>query len=366
MATGLEENQYYELRDETIKSIQEIPGINDALSWRDILDVLRYPPSYLGKPFKKITDKEFTKLVVDELLTEVVYHFYFPLYNVYGFPDGYQLGHATLHVYSSLPAPVKDHFDREWKHRFEMNKEHASSLEEYLGRKRDAVFLYVSVKAQGHEKAGQKATKLADESVHILRAIYMHDFGISEYAYITGKGTYAGSYLTLNIGWSTYTSRFDNTIGKLTNILTKQDPNDIENRLRNAIILFGIETEAARPEVRYTLLTTALEGLLLTEGDRDYLRLKLAEKISFLLENNLDKRLELFEKVKDVYDRRSDFVHQKPKFKPITQEEVEKLGEIFIKVFNKLLELRNQGYEQIQKKDGAKTIDDLVTNLKFD
>jgi len=357
-------DQFSQLRNETISLIQGFLGVKDELAWEDILDVLITPALYLNKPFDDIKDEEFVEFVKKRLLSEKGYHMYFPLYGVCDFPDGYKLGHATLYIYYSIPEPVQKYFDSEWKFQFEKSRQQVT-LEKYLEEKHVTSFLHVSVKAHGSRKAGQKATELADESVHILRSIYDRDFLVSDYAYITEGEKYTGGLSRGKIGWIAYSNRLDAIISKLTNILTKRDPSDIENRLINAIRLFGVGTEATRPEVRYTLLTTGLEGLLMVQNDRDYLGLKLSEKVTFLLEKEPEKRAKLFKVIKDAYARRSDFVHQNPDYEPITDEDVRELRNIFIKVFNKLLELRDDGYTQIQKREGAKTVDRLVEDLKF-
>ena len=113
--------------------------------------------------------------------------------------------------------------------------------------------------------------------------------------------------------------------------------------------LFGLAIEANRPEIRFVLLTNALEGLLMTRGDGDSIRTRMAEKVSFLLEAEGIRRQDLFERVKKLYDRRSDFVHQNADQEQITFTDEFELKSIVRQTFMKLLELRQQGFETVKK-----------------
>lgn len=298
------------------------------------------------------------------------YNVYFPLdVYVYKFPDGYQLGHAKLLAFRSLPTRVRELFEFNWKFQFEKNEKHISTLREYLEKKRGIVFLQISVKAHDIEEANQEAFKLADESVNVLRIIYGYYFPLNE-KLIMDEKQQVGQLSKLGIKpTSTRIGELDDSvIGKLTDILIEQDPSDIETRLRNAVLLLGTGTKTASPEVRYTLLTTALEALLITEDVQQSRGRKLAEKVKFLIETEPEKQTKLFKKVKDGYHlKRSGFLHQTLRYKHnhITNGDVKELWGVVSRVFKKLLELRDEGYKQIRKKEGVKTVDKLVEDSKF-
>lgn len=363
MIAESQHEEEFRVRSETYKALQSIEGVNKELSQIDLNDLLVYPGMYIDKPFNEITDDEFREIITKKWLTNRLYHVYFPLYNVYNFPDGYKLGYGILYIFASLPIPIQEYLDEKWRHEFDRNRGYAANIDEFLKRKRDSTFLYVSVKSYGQDKAGQKATELADESMHILRAVYGADFNLKEYVYIEDAGKYPGGREMGEWASASYAAILDNNYTELTEILTKARPSELETRLRNSIRLFALAIEAIRPEIRYTLLTTALESMLLIKGN--YLRFKLAEKVAFLLGKDKEQRLKLFQNVKDLYDKRSDFVHQNPKYKPITEDDVTNLWETFTNIFHKLLELRDQGYTQVEKKEGIKTIEDLIDDLKF-
>lgn len=364
---GYEPKRIRQLRNDTVRAIRAIPTISDELGEQDIFNVLNLKSLsslYLNKPFRELSKEDIAAFIRKELLIPKSYEFFFLLKYLYNFPDNYKLGFGSLRHFATLPSAIHSYFIEKWARNFKA-RHPQSDVSAYLKREQDAILFTVSLLAHGHEKAIQKAKELASESMHILRIFYGRDFQPDEYAFLV-NGNISSGGIEESLGVvSIYQDNLDALSNQLSAIFVANTPDDLNKRLRNAARLSGLAIEANRPEVSFTLLTTALEALLMTEGDRDYLRLKIAEKTAFLLENDPHERAMLFEVVKDAYDRRSDFVHQNQNYTPVMWTEVIQLWDLFSRVLRRLLGLSKNGYTQIQKKKGKKTIDALVDELKF-
>lgn len=354
-------DEYSDTLDETVQKILSLDNVADELEGSDIAETLPGPASYFDKPFSMISERELKDYVEKNLLIPKTYQVFFRLSTVVDFPDGYQLGQGRLAVPDSLPSSVKEFLSK----RSALGlKKHTSISQEVMRLGLNTQFLTLSLKSYGPAKALQRATRSADEALHILRFEYEMNFSLSQFAILIDDQDRIQMREMNAETWVNYLPELDEITGKLNEILRKPDTTELENRLRNAVRLFGLAMDANRPEIRFVLLTNALEGLLLTRGDRDYLRFRLAEKVAFLVETEETKRLAEFEKIKRLYDRRSDFVHQNAKYEPIEDKDVEELKNVFFQVFNKLLILRSQGYASIEKRQG-KYVDSLIDSLKF-
>jgi hypothetical protein len=355
-------DKFFGIREETIKKITALPGIAEELEGQDIESVFEGAPTYFDKPYNKIADSEFVEYISARLFKKHTFSVFFPLTNVFGFPDGYRLGPAKLVLLGSLPGKVQEFLERGEVGGANSGYPASSGIGD--GQGRTNFYLQVDVDAYGSGKAVRKASRTAQESLHIIRFEYEQNFLLSQFGITLDEGGEIQVRSLASEAWTSHVAELDTVTQELDDILSKPDANELERRLRSGIRLFGLAMEAFQPEIKFSLFTNALEGLLMTKGDRDYLRMRLAEKVSFLLETESSRRKEMFEMVRDLYDRRSDFVHQNAKYKPIEEEEVLALKRIFVAVFNRLLELRAQGYVSVEKCP-AKYVDAMIDDLKF-
>jgi len=322
----------------------------------------------LNKSLKEISDEEYTKYIKSTILSTDSYHFYYPIYGLYNFPKKIKLGYSTIITFDDLNMQVQEDFIFTWKHHFKIDTEYARTEEEYVKRKKNSTFLYLVVEANGPFKATEKASSLAQDSVHILRFLYGVHFPVNECRYIVEGSMNTGGLESVGMafpGSATYVKGFDKKISELTEILTKSKPTTIERKIKNALRIFGIQTSITNDQVRFVLLVTCLESLLLTESDKDYILWKLAEKIAFLLGNN---KREINDYIKQAYKKRSAFIHEKRKKKKaeiITKNDLYSMENIVIALFRKLMKFREKGYIEIQKKEGVKNIDEYIEEIKF-
>jgi hypothetical protein len=149
----------------------------------------------------------------------------------------------------------------------------------------------------------------------------------------------------------------------LLNITRKSELTSLEKRILGAIRLFGISRLSYKPEIRFIMITSALERLLVT--GKDNIAFNLSEMCSFLLKNDGNERYLMFKHMKELYTKRSNLVHEGKG--DITNEDVRKLETIFYMLIYRLLPLSLK-YAKIEKKSSSMNkegIEDYVNNLKY-
>ena len=352
-------DQVMDMIETTTEQVMGVLGARDEFEETDLQDILRRPSKYLGKSLGETTDQELEQLVKNDLLTRREYVVYFALPQLLGFPDAYGLGHGTLVSYSSCPQSVQTAIS-------ELVQSVLEGVDESVVMNTTSLrLLRLPVEACGPRRAISKASRQADDALHVLRLVYGKDVTLSSAIASRQSGVIAKTNTTKLDGFIRYVSASEDFTTRLGEVMLKERSNDLETRLRNAVRLYGMAIEATRPEIRFSLLTNALEGLLMTESDKESVTTRLAEKMALILESAREPRLTLFKRVKELYGLRSDFVHQSKDYKGITTEQVRELNEIFTSTLHRLLQLADQGYEGVQKRQGVKTIDGLVDELKF-
>lgn len=146
----------------------------------------------------------------------------------------------------------------------------------------------------------------------------------------------------------------------LSNILQKTKYNLLEEKILKSLRLFGLSRLSHRNEIRFLIVVSACECLLLSGEDRDYSTLKISEKTASLLRSGGKERYELYRKMKSVYSKRSQLVHQGDA--SIGLDELKFIEMIYHSLINKLLE-ENQRYELVEKELKDKS---LAFNYFFD
>lgn len=318
---------------------------------------------------RNVSDRVFVDHIKSTVLVTKTYHFYYPIYNLREPSNNVKLGYSTILTFDALPKKIKEKFLFFWKNYFTIYTEWAKTEEEIVNKKKTATFLHLRVKANGSNKATEKASNFAKDSVCILRFLYGVHFPINHCFYIiedSEDSGGAGEYFyvpSLYIG--KYQSRFDKKNSELTDIITKPKPTTIERKIKNSLRIFGIQTSITNEQVRFVLLVTCLESLLLTQFDRDYLGWRLAEKTAFLLRKN---RKKVNDYIKLAYKKRSAFIHEKTrkgKSEIITKDDVYTMEGIVASTLRKLMEFRKRGYVEIRKTKDVKNVDEYIEEMKF-
>lgn len=291
------------------------------------------------------------------------YWWYFPIYNLRNPSNNIRLGYATILRFGNLPRQVRKEFLYHWENQHAMNNEYERSKKDYISKKKNSAVLHLVVQAPSWTEAIDQSFKLAKISVSILGFLYRSHFPIEEGRFISGEittggrrvssGTSGEYYHRRSLDICEYKLEFEKEISKLTEILT-QPKSEIDRRIRNALITFGIQTSICDENVRFVLLAACLESLLMGKSDRDYLGLRLAEKSAFLFAK--DREI-MYERVKKAYDKRSGFIHGSGE--TITQSDVNTMQLTVISILRRLIELKEEGYDRIEK------IDTYIHKWKF-
>jgi hypothetical protein len=154
----------------------------------------------------------------------------------------------------------------------------------------------------------------------------------------------------------------ENALNKLSDISCKPNPSKLEQKILRGIELYGISNLTTNKDIRFIMLISALETLLLSQDDKDYLGLKLAEKTSYLLESDGEKQFELFRLVKSLYGKRSGLVHEGNR--NIEERDVHLLEDIVHMIIFRLIELSPR-CSQIKNSGKKNSIDELILKIKY-
>jgi hypothetical protein len=184
----------------------------------------------------------------------------------------------------------------------------------------------VSVYAGDVTKAIEKAEDLVDQSLNVIRLLYLHsNFGIQ------GKYNHPLIYeiKSLNISQNTIHSysglsgdvleyKIDRTkyelmneyITNIDNILKKSENqrNKLEKKLLLAINLFGEVQKNSDHQDNIIIIFSALETLLLDENEPKIVNV--AERISFISRPDKTARLYVYGLVNRMYKNRNELVHE--------------------------------------------------------
>jgi len=318
-----------------------------------------------------VSDERFIERFKSTLLTTKTYDFYVPIYCLYGFPKNMKLANSTIMDFQDLPKVIQDYFILKWQHRFSIDTEYHHRKDEYINLKKTSTFIHFVVECNGKNKAIEEASNIAEDALHIIRFVYQTNFNLIDIKYIIRENGNSGGVEDLAglpfIGGASYHEMLGKSIKILTKIFLKENPNDIEKRIKNAVRIYGTQTSITNKQVRFLLLMSCLESLLMSQPDRDYILWRLAEKTAFFLGRN---KRQINEYIKKAYRKRSAFIHgSSKKTKPITKEDISKAEQIVGDVIWKLIvEFLGRSYTQIQwnkNKKNILSIDEYIEQEKF-
>lgn len=171
-------------------------------------------------------------------------------------------------------------------------------------------------------------------------------------------------------GWINHPGYNEEIMSKPLNALLiitqKSNLTELEKRIIRAIRLYGASRSSYKLEIRFLVLISACESLLLSEKEKDYIAWKLSEKTAFLIKEDGVDRLSLYERMKKLYNKRSKIVHEGNI--GITYENVKDLESIFLQLVIKMLELSNKYTHMSQNSGNPKDndgVEDYINQLKF-
>lgn len=147
---------------------------------------------------------------------------------------------------------------------------------------------------------------------------------------------------------------------KVWGLLEKQNLNDMEMRIKEAIIWLSEATHQNDDGIAYMQCFLALEAILMEQDGfiNKSITAQISEYVAFLLGIEREERIKIEKEMKELYSIRSSIAHGKNK-KGIDQE----LKRIFMIV--KLIVLRFLNDKRLIKICNIKELRELITNLKF-
>ena len=364
--SGEDPSDFVERINEIFKTIENT-SLGKMLTPDDIRDFFSWVVTRINKLIEHISDEEFIAQLKSDLLTTKTFDFYVPIYCLYGFPEGVKLGYSTVVDFQNLPTEISKYFIMFWEHCFTIDTQYHRTKEEYINLKKRSTFIHFVIETNGSHKANEKAINLAEDALHIIRFLYRINFNIVDMRYkireVRQEGGMEGMAGLPFIGGANYGKFVEKEIPILTDIFVKSNPNEIERKIRNAVRIFGIQTSVKNQQVRFVLLVTCLESLLMTESDRDYLLWKLAEKVAFILDGN---KRELNDYVKKAYDKRSAFIHgSKSEDGLVTENDIFNIEGVVGSLVWKMIDFLKNGYTHVQKQNNVKSINEYIKETKF-
>ncbi|MEN6551299.1 MAG: hypothetical protein ABFC34_00270 [Methanobacterium sp.] len=166
-----------------------------------------------------------------------------------------------------------------------------------------------------------------------------------------------------------YWEGLNDKINIYAKLFHKENKSAVESAVINALKIFSLHINATSVEIKFNLVMFALEGLLLTNNDINYLGKKLSEKAAFLTEKeSIDRRKEIYHEMKAMYSKRSNFVHQKKNPKSsdkITSDDLVFTRKIFLRCVKEILSLEKNGtiIKLNGNQDDNKSLDYYIENL---
>ena len=310
----------------------------------------------------------------DALLKVKKTSFFFQLPELAGFPDNYLLGYGKLRSFDSLPRTVRDFATgltegKVGRVRTEQERVKTIYLDEMSIPRNPRSGCWFEISNSGISGFIQlnKAIQAADESLDILRILRPH-IRIPLPQYIISKNTEdrTASFEALNI--ELYKYHFDEEEQKLIDRLNDLVVNprcDLEKRILNALHFYRIGRNFSPEDQEVFFYVAAIEKLVIGNNDRDVLKWKFSEKAAFLLEDDLNGRMEIVSKLKDLYDARSTIAHG-----GMSQEVTRSIPiarDYLFRIIKTILELIDKRGLQSVSSNGAKdnTLDKYIDQIKY-
>ncbi|HEV8405052.1 MAG TPA: hypothetical protein VGQ13_04005 [Nitrososphaera sp.] len=188
----------------------------------------------------------------------------------------------------------------------------------------------------------------------------------------------------------------DDKIAIFTEMLSQHNnDSELDEAIIDVISLTGMIDESTPLHVRFLLHMIALEELLIGDGPKENIQYKIAERVTLLLASRasyildysgsrtftrsstprreIDERIQLNKKIKDLYGKRSTFAHSgtRGSDEPISEDDYRVAVFILHEIINKFLFLRGLGIKGIRKnpKAGSKldntSLDGYIEKLKY-
>ncbi len=300
---------------------------------------------------------------IDSLTKEKSYKAFLFIPKIIEFPAGESFGSIKTITRDEV---VFEHNEGFWEHFAYIKTQYADVTED------NGLWLACTFTSRLHYNLRGELEKSLQPFLGIV-SVLMYGFPISEKSLI---GVIIGNNRLEHIapdiigsknlvpGWARFHPPRHQNVDQVKQVLAKQKNTELERKLVLSSKMYWLALQSSSPEVTFIALISALESLLLSESDRDYIGLKLSEKVTFLMADEQKVRLDIYKRMKKYYNMRSALVHGKPgKAVVVERADVETVKQIFTAVFEKVLSMV-ETYTSFHT-DDDKGFDDYINELRF-
>lgn len=348
--------------------------IKEKYAKKDIEDYIRNICMFLKKNQKEITDKDiedYVKKIFNEKKRNVTC--FIPLQELEGFPEGYELGNSRISLFENLPKELKVRIEEEYGFRYKIrdDTENTLNLEDYKNIHISKHWIHRKLDGIGYYKLNDEMYEKISTDLNILRISCGEHASIAldhnEFFFFYPDTKFCIAQINRDSVF--YTEVIGEDTKSLNELFSKDNKSDIDNRIIISLNIYALQTTITKIEVKFVLMISALEGLLLS--DKDYIGKKLSEKVAFLIGKDKSERISVYDKMKTFYDKRSSFTHQNIRERnKITEPDFQYLSNIFVRTVGKILELeRKKIIETIAKENKPnkpdKSLDSYIMDLMF-
>lgn len=303
-------------------------------------------------------DNEFQQHLIKEICTFVTVDYYFTIPYLYNFPTDLPVGYCTSVKFEDLPKKVQVEFEDRWKYYFKYNKENHYNEEELIEDKRQYLCLKIRIDAIGGRNAITRAQDKVDRSLNILRMIFKTNIQASGYVERLPKFNSADGYSSVHSSlqkdsWSAlgrFEEYYEERIKELSKIFNVTKPSDLQQRIRESIIAFGIAMTIRYNQYELILLCSALEVLVVDEYND--IGQKIAVRTSDLLKTNKPK---IIGDLRELYRKRSSIIHESTKDE-VTKDDVDLMSNYVTSTISEMIKLTKMGFKTLHPKKGTKSL----------
>ncbi len=300
----------------------ECSEINNVVSYKTVKKYFENTLLILVRDKKKFDNKVFKKIIDDILiLSSNKYKIFYEISGInLGSKNSVDFGEFSFYK----PTSTHDYFN------LESNKDNVIKR---IIEDRDfsnVILVSISVNARDFEKA----IELADNKVELLELIFNFFISDINHRYSIGvfnnwrfnpvlrialleNGTLGASgnghiVHDLNLDDIDFNSE-EFGYNKVWEIFAKAEPNEMQNRIRNAIKWYGKAINDYDLNQTFIQLVFAIETILNYKETNEIITpsisYKISEALSFIISDNRDDRMNTFSKFKKLYGLRSGIVH---------------------------------------------------------
>jgi hypothetical protein len=187
---------------------------------------------------------------------------------------------------------------------FQIAGESDKALENAEEQVQDILDLLTYFLSFKHSRDYKGAVRLQGEMARSLRTTFLIS-SVTKTCHLGYEAT--GAYMPIGIDREDIELMKRLGIFDLSAVIEKADPNPFQKMVLSGIRWFAASERQDTPEIAFVNLVTCLENCLTPGGER--ISASIAEGCAILLENELEDRLELRDKVSKIYSTRNKILH---------------------------------------------------------